>query len=101
MPCRLAACSGGDQNRDSIGIRDDDGAVLAGCNRSTFSKKASPCGVTDRAIDAFIRHGAANSCPNDVDESMEGILDSIEAIRNSPEKLRGCIAQSELPFSLR
>jgi hypothetical protein len=32
---------------------------------------------------------------------MENILDSIEAIRSSSEKLRGCIAHSELPFSLR
>jgi hypothetical protein len=32
---------------------------------------------------------------------MEDILGSIEGIRNSPEKLRACIAQSELPFSLR
>jgi hypothetical protein len=32
---------------------------------------------------------------------MENILDSIEAIRSSSEKLRGCITHSELPFSLR
>jgi hypothetical protein len=32
---------------------------------------------------------------------MEDILDSIEGIRNSAEKLHGCIAQSELAFSLR
>jgi len=36
-----------------------------------------------------------------VEELMEDILVSIEAIRNSPEKLSGCIAQSELSFSLR
>jgi hypothetical protein len=38
----------------------------------------------------------ANSCPNDVDELMENILDSIEAIRSSSEKLRGCIAYRPL-----
>jgi hypothetical protein len=43
----------------------------------------------------------AKSCPNAVEELMEDVLFSIEAMRNSPEKLRGCIAQSELPFSLR
>jgi hypothetical protein len=32
---------------------------------------------------------------------MENILRSIEGIRNSPQKMRGCIAQSELPFFLR
>ncbi|MGB8479561.1 MAG: transposase [Acidobacteriaceae bacterium] len=43
----------------------------------------------------------ANGCPNDVDELMENILGSIEGIRSSPRKLRGCIAQSELSLSLR
>jgi hypothetical protein len=43
----------------------------------------------------------ANSCPKDVDELMEDILCSIEAIRISPEKLRGCILQSDLPSFLR
>ena len=43
----------------------------------------------------------ANSCPNDVDELMEDILGSIDRIRNSQQKLRGCIVQSELTFSLR
>jgi hypothetical protein len=43
----------------------------------------------------------ANGCPNDVDKLMEAILESIEGIRKSPEKLRGCIAQSELSYSLR
>jgi hypothetical protein len=36
-----------------------------------------------------------------VEELMEDVLSSIEAIGNSPEKRRGCIAQSELPSSLR
>jgi hypothetical protein len=36
-----------------------------------------------------------------VDELMEDILGSIEGIRNSPQKLRGCIAQSDLPLFLR
>jgi hypothetical protein len=35
-----------------------------------------------------------------VDELMEDILGAIEGVRNSSEKLRGCITQSELPFSL-
>jgi hypothetical protein len=32
---------------------------------------------------------------------MEDTLGAIEGIRNSSKKLRGCIAQSELLFSLR
>jgi len=43
----------------------------------------------------------ANSCPQDVDELMEDILRSIDGIRSSPEKLRGCILQSDLPSFLR
>jgi hypothetical protein len=35
-----------------------------------------------------------------VEELMENVLNSIEVIRNCPAKLRGCMAQSELPFSL-
>jgi putative transposase len=55
----------------------------------------------DEGVWSLAKRELANSCPNDVDELMEDILGSIEGIRNSPEKLRGCIAQSELPFSLR
>jgi putative transposase len=55
----------------------------------------------DEGVWSLAKRQLANSCPNDVDELMEDILDSIEAIRNSAEKLHGCIAQSELAFSLR
>ena len=55
----------------------------------------------DEGVWSLAKRELANSCPNDVDELMEDILVSIEAIRNSAEKLSGCIAQSELPFSLR
>lgn len=55
----------------------------------------------DEGVWSLAKRELANSCPNDVDELMEDILASIEGIRRSPEKLRGCIAQSELPFSLR
>jgi putative transposase len=55
----------------------------------------------DEGVWSLAKRELANSCPNDVDELMEDILVSIEAIRNSPQKLSGCIAQSELSFSLR
>ena len=55
----------------------------------------------DEGVWSLAKRELANSCPNDVNELMEDVLGSIEAIRDSPEKLRGCIAQSELPFSLR
>jgi transposase len=55
----------------------------------------------DEGVWSLAKRDLANRCPNDVEELMEDILGSIEAIRNSAEKLRGCIAQSELPFYLR
>ena len=55
----------------------------------------------DEGVWSLAKRELANSCPNDVDELLEDILGSIEGIRSSPEKLRGCIAQSELSFSLR
>jgi transposase len=52
----------------------------------------------DEGVWSLAKRELANSCPNDIDELMEDILGSIEGIRNSSEKLRGCIAQSELPL---
>jgi transposase len=41
----------------------------------------------------------ANGCPHHVEELMEDLVRSIERIRHSPARLRGCIKQSELlPF---
>jgi transposase len=54
----------------------------------------------DEGVWSLAKRELANSCPNDVDELMENILGSINGIRNSQQKLRGCIAQSELTFSL-
>ena len=36
----------------------------------------------------------ANSCPKDVDELME----DVQRIGSSAERLRGCFLQSQLPF---
>ena len=55
----------------------------------------------DEGVWSLAKRELANSCPNDVDELMEDILGTIDGIRNSQQKLRGCIAQSELTFSLR
>jgi transposase len=43
----------------------------------------------------------ANRCPNDVEELVEDAIYSINGIRASTQKLRGCIVQSELPSFLR
>lgn len=55
----------------------------------------------DEGVWSQAKRELANSCPKDVDELMEDILRSIDGIRSSPEKLRGCILQSDLPSFLR
>lgn len=55
----------------------------------------------DEGVWSLAKGELANSCPRDLDELMEDILRSINGIRSSPEKLRGCILQSELPSVLR
>ena len=55
----------------------------------------------DEGVWSLAKRELANSCPHDVEELMEDVLRSIHAIRTSPEKLRGCIVQSELPSLLR
>jgi transposase len=54
----------------------------------------------DEGVWSLAKRDLANSCPKNVDELMEDILRSIERIRVSPNKLRGCILQSELPSFL-
>jgi transposase len=55
----------------------------------------------DEGVWALAKRELANSCPDDVDELLEDIMYSINRIRISPAKLRGCIVQSELPSFLR
>jgi transposase len=54
----------------------------------------------DEGVWGQAKRELANSCSKDVDELMEDILRSIDGIRASPEKLRGCILQSDLPVVL-
>jgi transposase len=55
----------------------------------------------DEGVWALAKRALANSSPDNVDELMEDIIGSINNIRTSPAKLRGCILQSELPPFLR
>jgi transposase len=55
----------------------------------------------DEGVWSLAKRELANSCPDDVDELMEDIIRSINGIRTSPRKLRGCIVQSDLPSFLR
>jgi putative transposase len=54
----------------------------------------------DEGVWSLAKRDLANSCPKNVNELMEDILRSIERIKLSPKKLRGCILQSELPSFL-
>jgi transposase len=55
----------------------------------------------DEGVWSQAKRELANSCPRDVEELVDDLLRSIEGIRSSPQKLRGCILQSELPSFLR
>lgn len=51
----------------------------------------------DEGVWSLAKRELANGCPLDVDELMDDIIGSINELRTSPEKLRGCILQSDLP----
>ena len=55
----------------------------------------------DEGVWSLAKRVLANSCPNDVEELVEDVIYSINGIRASTQKLRGCIVQSELPSFLR
>ena len=55
----------------------------------------------DEGVWSLAKGKLANSCPNDLEELVEDVIQSINEIRNSTQKLRGCIVQSELPSFLR
>jgi transposase len=55
----------------------------------------------DEGVWSLAKRVLANSCPNDLEELVEDVIHSINRVRNSTHKLRGCIVQSELPSFLR
>lgn len=55
----------------------------------------------DEGVWAQAKRDLANGCPHDVEELMDDLIRSIDRIRKSPAKLRGCILQSEIPPFLR
>lgn len=54
----------------------------------------------DEGVWSLAKRELANSCPHDVKELMDDVIGSINGIRTSPEKLRGCVVQSDLPSFL-
>jgi transposase len=55
----------------------------------------------DEGVWSLAKRELANGRPDDLKELMKDVIRSIESIRRSPGKLRGCILQSELPYFLR
>jgi transposase len=55
----------------------------------------------DEGVWSLAKRQLANTCPEHIDELMEDIIRSINDIRSNPEKLLGCILQSDLPSFLR
>lgn len=55
----------------------------------------------DEGVWSLAKRDLANGRPDNLDELVEDLIRSIEAIRRSPVELRGCILQSELPPFLR
>ena len=55
----------------------------------------------DEGVWSLAKRDLANGCPHNLEELMDDLIHSIESIRRSPAKLRGCIKQSELPPLLR
>jgi transposase len=54
----------------------------------------------DEGVWSLAKRQLANGRPYDVDELMEDVIRTMESIRRSRTKLRGCILQSELPLFL-
>jgi putative transposase len=55
----------------------------------------------DEGVWCQAKRDLANSCPKDIEELTEDIMQSMNSIGDSQSKLRGCIEQSELPSFLR
>ena len=54
----------------------------------------------DEGVWSLAKRELANGGPLDVEELMDDVICTINQVRASPEKLRGCILQSDLPIFL-
>ena len=54
----------------------------------------------DEGVWSLAKRDLANGRPDDIEELVKDLIRSIDRIRKSPAKLRGCILQSELPSFL-
>lgn len=51
----------------------------------------------DEGVWSLAKRELANGCPLDADQLADDVIRSINQIRTSPQKLRGCILESDLP----
>jgi putative transposase len=51
----------------------------------------------DEGVWSLAKRDLANGCPLDRDQLLNHVIRSINRVRNSPAKLRGCILESDLP----
>lgn len=51
----------------------------------------------DEGVWSLAKRDLSNGCPLDREELIDDVIRSINAIRTSPDKLRGCILESDLP----
>ena len=54
----------------------------------------------DEGVWGQAKQSLANGCSKDLEELTEDVMRAMNAIKSSPDKLRACIAASELPFFL-
>jgi putative transposase len=66
-------------------------------NFSSYAPELNP----DEGVWCQAKRKLSNSCPKDIDKLMADIIRSIDGVKRSQKKLRGCIEQSELPSFLR
>jgi transposase len=51
----------------------------------------------DEGVWKHAKHELANGCPQDLDDLWEELLASLDDLRRSQKRMRGCVHQGELP----
>lgn len=51
----------------------------------------------DEGVWKHAKHELSNGCPQDIDELWEELLTSLDDLRRSQKRMRGCVHQGELP----
>ncbi len=54
----------------------------------------------DEGVWSLAKRDLANGCPLDVNQLMRSVIASVNKVRRSPKRLRGCILESDLPHFL-